>query len=92
MTGSRVKIWKQDPTVAPIGIRSAYIHTPIDPGPQDRQIRIDGMPEARPNSCGDFLFDPRENPKEFDAVHTFTVIRQVLTMYTRARVGCPVRC
>ena len=84
MTGSKVKIWKQDPTVAPIGIRSAYVHTRIDPGPQDRQIQIAGMPETRPNGSRDFVFDPRENPKEFDAVHTFTVVRQVLTMYTRA--------
>ena len=42
------------------------------------------MPVARPNGLGDFLFDPKENPKEFDAVHTFTVVRQVVTMYTRA--------
>ena len=84
MTGSKVNIWKQDPTVAPIGIRSAFVHTHIDHGPQDKQIRIVGMPETRHNGNGNFLFDPKENPKEFDAVHTFTVIRQVLTMYTRA--------
>lgn len=83
MKGSKVKIWKQDPSVTAIGIRSAFIGTPIYDGPRDEYIQIAGMPETRPNGSGDFLFDPKENPKEFDAIHTFTVIRQVLTMYTR---------
>ena len=83
MMGSKVKIWKQDPTVKPIGIRSAYVGTHIDHGPKDGDIHIVGVPHTRHNGHGDFLFDPKENPKEFDAVHTFTVVRQVLTMYTR---------
>lgn len=84
MAGSKVKIWKQDPTVQPIGIRTAYIHTPVDNGPADPMMRIVGVPETRHDANGDFLFDPSENPKEFDAVHTFTVVRQVVTMYMRA--------
>ena len=84
MPGSKVRLWKQDPTVTPIGIRPSYIHTPIDHGPKDSEIEIAGMPEVRHNSMGDFLFAPQENPKEFDAVHTFAVVRQVLTMYKRA--------
>ncbi len=83
MPGSKVKIWKQDPTVEPIGIRTAYIHTPVENGPKDAQIEIKGMPVTMPNADNDFLFDPRENPSEFDSVHTFTVVRQVLTMYQR---------
>ena len=84
MPGSKVKIWKQDPTVEPIGIRTAYIHTPVENGPKDAEIEIKGMPVTLPNADSDFLFDPEENPSEFDAVHTFTVVRQVLTMYQRA--------
>jgi len=84
MVGSKVKIWKQDPTVKPIGIRTAYIHTPVENGPKDAEIEIQGMPVTMANADSDFLFDPGENPSEFDAVHTFTVVRQVLTMYQRA--------
>ncbi len=84
MSGSKVKIWKQDPTVEPIGIRTAYIHTPVENGPKDAEIEIKGMPVTLANADNDFLFDPGENPSEFDSVHTFTVVRQVLTMYQRA--------
>ena len=72
MAGSKVKLWKQDPTVTPIGIRSAYLHTEVEHGPKDSEIEIAGMPEVRHNTNGDFLFVPQENPKQFDAVHTFT--------------------
>ena len=84
MSGSKVRIWKQDPTVKPIGIRTAYIHTPVENGPKDAEIEIKGMPVTMANADNDFLFDPGENPSEFDSVHTFTVVRQVLTMYQRA--------
>lgn len=83
MAGSKVKIWKQDPTVQPIGIRTSYIHTLVENGPKDSEIEIQGMPLVMGNSNNDFLFNPNENPKEFDSVHTFTVIRQVITMYKR---------
>nr|MDJ0949184.1 hypothetical protein [Alphaproteobacteria bacterium] len=84
MAGSKVKIWKQDPSVTSAGIRTAYIPTEIDHGPQDADIAIRGMPHVIGNLDNDFLFDPAENPTEFDAVHTFAVVRQVLTMYRRA--------
>lgn len=84
MAGSKVKIWKQDPSVLSAGIRIAYVSTPIDDGPQDADLAIRGMPHVIGNSDNDYLFEPAENPMEFDAVHTFTVVRQVLTMYRRA--------
>jgi Thermolysin metallopeptidase, catalytic domain len=84
MPGSKVRIWKQDPSVISIGIRTAYIPTDVAAGPQDSDVLIQGMPQVLPNANDDFLFDPQENPMEFDAVHTFTVVRQVLTMYRRA--------
>jgi hypothetical protein len=42
------------------------------------------MPEVISNADQDFLLYPGENPLEFDAVHTFTIVRQVLTMLRRA--------
>ena len=73
MAGTKVRLWKQDPSVTAIGVRSAYIHTPVQTGPRDPEIEIHEMPNVHPNSSGDFLFSPVENPLAFDAVHTFTV-------------------
>jgi len=84
MAGSRVKIWKQDPSVESIGIRSSYISTEMQDGPSDQDIILQGMPHVVANTNNDFIFYPEENPLEFDAVHTFTIVRQVLTMLRRA--------
>ncbi len=84
MPGSKVKIWKQDPSVKSIGIRTSFIPTEVINGPKDSDITIRGVPEVFANANNDFLFDPEQNPIEFDAVHTFTVVRQVLTMFRRA--------
>lgn len=84
MAGSRVKIWKQDPSVEGIGIRSSYISSEVQNGPSDQDIILLGMPRVVSNAHNDFIFYPEENPLEFDAVHTFTIVRQVLTMLRRA--------
>jgi len=84
MAGSKVKIWKQDPSVESIGIRSSYISSEVLNGPADQDIILQGMPEVAANANNDFLFYPEENPLEFDAVHTYTIVRQVLTMLRRA--------
>lgn len=84
MAGSKVRIWKQDPSVESIGIRLSYIPTEVKDGPGDDDIEIKGMPEVSADSNNDFLFDPGPDPEEFDSVHAFTVVRQVLTMYRRA--------
>ncbi len=81
--GSRTRIWKQDPSVAGISFRDAYVHTRVEPGPKDTQIEIAGLPTVTPDANGDFLFDP-SSEQMFDAVHTYTVVRQVMTMYQRA--------
>lgn len=80
--GSRTRIWKQDPSVAGIATRDVYVHTRVESGPRDSQIKIDGLPSVTPDTNGDFLFDP-SSEEAFDAVHTYTVVRQVLTMYQR---------
>lgn len=80
--GSRTRIWKQDPSVE-IAVRDVYVHTSIQAGPADSQIEIKGLPTVHPDVNGDFLFEP-SSENAFDAVHTYTVVRQVLTMYQRA--------
>lgn len=85
MAGSKVYIWKQDPSVTTVGIGSVYLyHDDITSGPKDKDIEIHGIPDVAPNINGDFLYDPKQNPLEFDAVHTYAVVRQVFNMYERA--------
>ncbi len=82
--GSRTRIWKQDPSVKELAVpRDVYIHAPVKAGPSDSQIVISGLLPAPPDLNQDFLIDPASDEKAFDAVHTYTIVRQVLTMYQR---------
>jgi hypothetical protein len=82
LVGPRVLVWKQDPTVDEIGVRKAFIKSLVSTGPRDTRIAITGLPPVSPNALGDFVQTP--GTPEFDAVHTFTVVRMTLTMYQRA--------
>lgn len=86
--GSRVLIWKQDPTVDEMGIREAFIPGLIVEGPKDSRIETKGIPAVSPNAMGDFIQTPGTDA--FDAVHTFSVVRQSLTMYQRSLGAHPV--
>lgn len=83
--GSRVLMWKQDPSVSEIGIRKAYLSGLVLAGPRDGRITIQGPPVVSPNAMADFIETP--GTQEFDAVHTFAVVRQMLTLAQRARGG-----
>ena len=82
--GSRVLIWKQDPTVAELGVRRAYLPSRVLAGPRDGRILSGspGLPPVSPNTFGDFIQTPGTDA--FDAVHTYSVVRMTLTMYQRA--------
>jgi len=80
--GARVLMWKQDPTVAEIGIRKAFLPGWFMPGPTDARITVAGVPMVTPNVMGDFIAPL--NSEDFDTVHAFAVVRQTLTMYQRA--------
>jgi hypothetical protein len=82
--GARVLMWKQDPSVSEIGTRRAFLPGIVLDGPRDARIAA-GDPTiapVSPNAFGDFVTLP--DTPQFDAVHTFTVVRQTLTMYQRA--------
>jgi hypothetical protein len=82
--GARVLMWKQDPSVTEIGTRKAYLPGIVLEGPRDARI-VSGAPgitPVSPNAFGDFVTMP--DTPQFDAVHTFAVVRQTLTMYQRA--------
>ena len=96
--GSRINIWKQDPTVREPGVRTTFVHNKVYAGPSDSQIAIKGFPPVLPDINGDFLFlapEPyvvedlynlpaiSEQEQRFDAAHTYAVVRKVLTMYQR---------
>jgi hypothetical protein len=89
--GARVLVWKQDPSVSEIGVRKAYLPKRVFAGPKDARISIQGLPIIAPNVFGDMIVDPAIDPQGFDAVHTFAVVRQVLTMYERFRHPTPVK-
>jgi hypothetical protein len=88
--GARALIWKQDPSVAEIGIRKVFLPGPIVAGPRDARINtvIQGQPPVSPNVFGDFIQTP--GSAAFDAVQTFVVAREALLTCQRARNGAPL--
>jgi len=87
LPGARVLMWKQDPSVGEIGIRKAYLPGHVFTGPRDARITSQGIPPVSPNAFGDLIQTPGTDA--FDAVHTFAVVRQTLTLYQRA-LGSPL--
>jgi hypothetical protein len=85
--GSRVLIWKQDPSVSELGTRKSFLPGVVLQGPRDARIASGspGIAPVSPNAFGDFILSP--NTDQFDAVHTFAIVRQTLTMYQRALAG-----
>jgi hypothetical protein len=92
--GVRVLIWKQDPSVAEIGTRKLFLPGVILDGPRDARITFGqpGIAPVSPNAFGDFIMQP--DTDQFDAVHSFAVVRLTLTMYqrvlSRAEQGAPL--
>lgn len=84
-SGARVLMWKQDPSVSEIGTRRAFLPGVVLAGPRDARVALapdDAVGTVEPNAFGDFVTMP--DTPQFDAVHTFAVVRQTLTMYQRA--------
>ena len=82
IAGTRVLMWRWNAGEGELGIRSAFLPGHILPGPTDARIAIDGIPPVIPNVLGDLIAAP--NTDAFDAIHTFAVVRQVLTMFQHA--------
>ena len=87
---SKVRIWKQDPNESVKSFRLAFVATRIKDGPRDSLVEIVGLSDVvRGNKHGDFIFDETEGYEQLDAIHTFTVVRQIMMIYQRAlwRIG-----
>ncbi len=82
LPGARVLMWKQDPSVQEIGIRKSFLPGHIFAGPHDARLNTQGLPTVTPNVFDDLIETPGTDA--FDAVHTFAVVRETLTMYQRA--------
>lgn len=85
--GTRVLMWKQDPSVSEIGTRKVFLPGLVLDGPRDARIVFGqpGIEPVSPNAFGDFVMMP--DTPQFDAVHTYAVVRLTLTMYQRALVA-----
>ena len=86
VSGSKVGIYKQDPSVESVGYRIIWIPVDVIPGPRSDDVVILGMtrqigPSDRQNN---YIYSPDTSPEECDAVHTFTVVQSVMNMYRRA--------
>ena len=86
--GTRVLMWKQDPSVREIGTRKVFLPGLVLAGPRDARLMFGspGIAAVAPNAFGDFVTMP--DTPQFDAVHTYAVVRQTLTMYQRALAAC----
>jgi hypothetical protein len=82
LSGPRVLIWKQDPSVSEIGVRKAFLPKLVSAGPKDARIKSQGLAPVSANAFGDFIQTP--DTDAFDAVHTFAIVRMTLTMCQRA--------
>lgn len=82
IVGARVLMWKWDAAASEVGIRTAFLPGHVLVGPRDARIVIDGLPPVTPNVMGDLIAAPGTDA--FDAIHTFAVVRQTLTMYQHA--------
>lgn len=69
--------------------RLVFLPEAIQDGPKDDDIEIVGVEPILADDHGDFLIDPNFNMDGFDAVHAYTVVRQIMTMYQRSlwRIG-----
>lgn len=81
--GSLVRIWKQDPTIHRLGAQTLFLPGQVSSGPKDSSINMIA-PIVKQNPHGNFLLDPDQDQEKFDVVHTFAVVRRVLTMFERA--------
>ncbi|MFC4910661.1 hypothetical protein [Actinomadura gamaensis] len=90
VAGHRFLIYKQDPSVAELGARITFVPSVVLNGPADARIITDlpGVTPVAKGVNGDFVFTP--NSPQFDAAHTFAVVRETLSMYERINGGNPI--
>jgi hypothetical protein len=88
--GSRVLIWKQDPSAGEPGLRLAYLPGLVLDGPRDARMstQLPGTTPVVRNTNGDFVFQPCT--PEGDCANAFAVARMTLLMCEQARDGAHI--
>lgn len=91
LSGSRFRIWMQDPSVGEPGLHLIYLPSLVLDGPRDARIttQLAGITPVHKNIQGDFV-SPYGTP-EFDCTQAFAVSRMVLNMYQRLLGGTTLR-
>jgi hypothetical protein len=90
-TGTRVRVWKSDPSVKSVGIRELFlINTDIEAGPKDSWFdTVSTTKPIEPDANGNFLLDfedtssqvpETDNHIQFDVVHTFSIVRYMYNL------------
>lgn len=82
IVGARVLIWQWNPALGDTVVRSAFLPGHLLPGPRDARVAVEGIAPVIPNVLGDLIATPGSDA--FDAIHSFAVVRQTLTMFQRA--------
>lgn len=84
--GTRVNVYKQDPSIKHVGVRQQWLPVEFYQGPSTQDIVIRGISRSYGSSDnqGNYLYDPAVYPEAFDAGNTLAVIHSVLWMYRRA--------
>ncbi|MDZ7604966.1 MAG: hypothetical protein U5K79_05115 [Cyclobacteriaceae bacterium] len=85
--GTKLWIWKQGPYYPHLGKKIIELPYPVNPGPSDAQIAIEGF-EIRPDAHGNFL-ESNYSEDEMDAIHTYGIMRMVIDYYEKV-LGKPV--
>ncbi|GAA2634477.1 hypothetical protein SMC26_15340 [Actinomadura fulvescens] len=90
VAGHRILIYKQDPSVTELGVRTVFVPSIVLNGPTDARIAtvLQGTTPVARGVNGDFIFRP--NTPEFDCAHTYAVVRQTLSMWERHNGGNPI--
>ncbi|CAG8592657.1 13617_t:CDS:10 [Funneliformis mosseae] len=89
--GTRVNVWKADPTVKRVGIRELFLlNIDIKTGPMDSLFDTNSSTgPISPDKNGDFLLTFEDTPSKipesdnhvrFDVIHTFSVVRYVFNL------------
>ncbi|CAG8517730.1 8520_t:CDS:2 [Funneliformis caledonium] len=89
--GTRVNVWKADPTVKRVGIRELFLlNIDIKTGPMDSFFDTNSSTgPISPDKNGDFLLTFEDTPSKipesdnhvrFDVIHTFSVVRYVFNL------------
>ncbi len=73
-------IWEQGPFYPGTGKKIVEFPCPIDPGPSDCMIKIEGF-NIQPDQNGNFIDANSYSDEELNVIHTFAVMRMTIDLF-----------